>query len=92
MNLDDIVLMNKTQMNMYSTLAPVGRSIAKQDATTASRSSRYRFTHTKPHNPETTNLSCAISKEYRTQTKIAVLPNIKREKGFMLEEWLNDAL
>jgi len=41
--------------------------------------------------PEIANLSSSISKQYREQTKV-VLPGIKKEKGYMLEEWLNDAL
>lgn len=41
---------------------------------------------------ETARLSCAISREHRTQTRWAALPGLRREKGFMLEEWLNDAL
>lgn len=33
---------------------------------------------------ETARLSCAISREHRTQTRWA-LPGLRREKGFMLE-------
>ncbi len=81
--MEPITVLNKTQLNMYSTMTPTGQSLKRGEHSNITPSSRYRLRNTsKGFNPETANLSSSISKEYRAQT--VMLPGLKREKGFML--------
>lgn len=55
--------MNKTQMNMYSTLTPVGVSLRRGEFSNTSRTSRYRRANqSNSFNQEVVNLSSTINK------------------------------
>lgn len=75
MNNEDLKMLSKTQLNMFSTMTPT--SYVQKNQVGISRSSKYRYSNFNERNPETAHIASSISKEYRKQI-ITPLPEIRK--------------
>jgi hypothetical protein len=87
---DPASTMAKTQTYMLSTLAPLTTPTRRYHDRTPSSSIRQHSVLARP-NP-VIQLAASFAADMRGQLKGTNLPEIKKDKNVMLEEWLNQAL
>ena len=83
--------MAKTQAYMFSTLTPLPTAAHRYNDNPRS-SRRGNSVLSRTINPENAQLAASFAREMRAQMKTPNLPELKKDKNMMLEEWLNQAL